>query len=373
MSVLQRLRQPWSILGLGCLVLLCVISIENQHFTDQLSGKLYHRTQTIWMVLGFIGAGLVASLDVAFLRRVSPLAYQTVVVLLVAVLVVGREINYSKRWLELGPVNLQPSEFMKIAVILMLADHFDRRRATAPSKLMQLVVPVLYMMVPVVLINMGPDLGTSLVVAFIAASVIAYDGIHKRTLLAGALLVVVSVPFAWKYGVIRDYQKGRVESWRNLVIDEDLNAPRKRTAQSSQAEQAVWAVGSGRFTGKTDSEAKASVLRHLPFLHTDFALAAYAERYGMLGCLFLFSLYMGVVAWALHLADRAHERFDALCAVGIAALIFWQFFINAGMVIGLLPVVGITLPLVSYGGSSALTVLLGCGVLLNIATRRKAR
>jgi rod shape determining protein RodA len=114
-------------------------------------------------------------------------------------------------------------------------------------------------------------------------------------------------------------------------------------------------------------------LRHLPFVHTDFALAAFAERYGMLGCLLLFALYAGVVGWALKLADTADERFDALLAVGVAALIFWQFFINAGMVIGVLPVVGLTLPLLSYGGSSALTVMLGVGLVLNVALKKRVR
>ena len=147
----------------------------------------------------------------------------------------------------------------------------------------------------------------------------------------------------------------------------------RRTARASQAEQALWAVGSGQWVGRNKDEAKRSVLRHLPFLHTDFVLASWAQVFGLVGTLGLFMLYAGVMWWALQLANRARDRFDALLAVGVASLVFWQFFINAGMVVGLLPVVGMTLPLMSYGGSSALTVLLGCGFLMNIALRRRSR
>ncbi len=370
MSAWKSLNRPSTWLGLVSVLLLCGIAIENLTFTDTLTGMTYHRTQTIWIVLGLMAAGVVASMDVAFVRKLSPTLYQVVVVLLAAVLVVGREINYSRRWIELGPANIQPSEFMKLSIILMLADYFDRKRANSASLARHLLAPVALMMLPVVLINLEPDLGTSLCVALVAASIILYDGIHGRTLMAGLVVVMLAVPVAWEFGVIRNYQKGRVEAW--LSLDEEAVAD-KRSAQSSQAEQALWAVGSGKFSGRSDGDARSSVLRHLPFLHTDFALAAYAERFGLLGCFFLFGLYAAIVAWALHLADHAQERFDALVAVGVAALIFWQFFINAGMVIGLLPVVGLTLPLVSYGGSSSLTVLLGIGFLVNIATRRKSR
>ena len=371
MSALQRLRQPYTILGLICLGMLCGVSIENLHFSDGLVGTAYHRTQMIWIVLGLIGAGIVATLDVAFVRKISPTFYQILVVLLAAVLVVGREINYSRRWIEIGPINIQPSEFMKLAIILVLADHFDRKRAQEAWALRQLAVPILMMMVPVVLINREPDLGTSLCVALIAGGILLYDGIHRRTLLTVLVVVLVGVPVAWQYGIIRNYQKGRVEAW--LALDEAALQTNKRAAQGSQAEQALWAVGSGRILGKSGDDTRSSVLRHLPFVHTDFALASYAERFGMVGCTILFFLYFGIVSWALHLADQAQDRYDALVAVGVAGLLFWQFFINAGMVIGLLPVVGLTLPLVSYGGSSALTVLFSIGFLLNIATRRKAR
>ncbi len=376
MSVLARIRQPSTLIGLTCVFGLCAIAIENLHFADSMLGTTYNRTQTIWIVIGLICAGVTAGLDMQFVRRISPIVYQVLVVLLVAVLFFGREINYSKRWLELGPANIQPSEFMKISIALMLADWFDKRRSQTPWKLRQLLMPILLMGVPVALINREPDLGTSVCVALIAIGQLLYDGVQRRTLVLALCVVLIGLGLAWKFDVIRDYQKGRAETWWHAMQDDGQTPDTGQGGANHdnwQAEKALWAVGSGRVMGRPDDEARASVLRHVPFVHTDFALACFAERWGLAGCLVLFGLYLGLVWWALHIADRAQERFDALLAVGIAGLIFWQFFINAGMVIGLLPVVGVTLPLLSYGGSSALTVLLGAGFLLNIATRRKAR
>ena len=348
-----------------------MIAIENLSFTDDLMATTYHRTQTIWLVLGIAAAGVVAAIDPVYVRRLALTGYFALTVLLALVLLIGREINYSRRWIEIGPMNLQPSEFMKLSVILVLADLFDRRRSNGAWPIRQLAVPGLLLGVPVVLINQQPDLGTSLVVAAIGGSIVLYEGVRRRSLLVAVTLAVIAVTVAWQVGIVRPYQKGRAEAWYQAMLEEDDYG--KPSSQQTQAEQALWAVGSGQFSGRSDAQAKNSVLRHLPFVHTDFALAPFAARFGLFGTLGLFALYAGVVGWALRLADRAQERFDALVAVGVAALIFWQFFINAGMVIGLLPVVGITLPLVSYGGSSVLTVLVGLGFLMNIAVRRRGR
>jgi len=371
MTVWLRLRQPWTVAGLAAVFSLCVAAIDNLSFTDGLMGTTYHRTHTIWLVTGTVAAGVAAAVDPVYVRRLAMTAYQAIVVLLGLVLVVGREINYSKRWIEIGPMNLQPSEFTKLAVILVLADWFDRRRRSEPWRLRELWWPALLLSVPVVLINLEPDLGTSVVVASIGASMVLYEGVRSRSIALIALVSVVGASVAWQSGAIRPYQKGRAEAWYHAVVevDDQQKAPSQRT----QAEQALWAVGSGRWTGRSEVEARHTVLRHLPFVHTDFALAPFAARFGLAGMVALCAVYAVLVAWALRLADRAQERFDALVAVGVAALVFWQFFINAGMVIGLLPVVGITLPLVSYGGSSALTVLVSCGFLVNIAVRRRGQ
>lgn len=368
MSFFLRLREARTLAGLACVLLICIAALDNLSFTDQLMGSTYHRSQLIWFVIGLISSGLVAALDLSYLRRFGPTVYMVLMVLLVAVLLVGREINYSKRWIELGPVNVQPSEFMKLAVILQLADWFDSRRATQPWRLRDLWKPLLIMAGPVALINLEPDLGTSLCVLAIAAGMILYEGVVGRGLIIAGIGFLLAFTVAWETGVIRDYQKGRAEAWYQSIIEDDER--QKPPSERTQAEQALWAVGSGRWAGRSDAEAKASVLRHLPFMHTDFALAPFAARFGLVGCMALFACYAGVIAWALRLAERVHERFDALVAVGVAGLIFWQFFVNAGMVIGLLPVVGVTLPLFSYGGSSALTSFLGIGLLLNMSARR---
>ncbi len=370
MSLARRLREPSLIGGVACILLICGAAIWNLWFVDSLRETSYHRAQTTWIVLGLIGAGIIAGMDMHFFRRISGTLYQVLVLLLLVVLVFGREINNSRRWIELGPVNLQPSEFMKLAMVLVLAHWFDRRRSSSAWGLRQLLIPLAILLIPVGLINRQPDLGTSICVALIGGCMILYEGVRRQTLVGLLLLVVLGLPLAWRFGAVHTYQKARVQAW--LALDEDAVMSR-RTARASQAEQALWAVGSGRWVGRTTADARRSVLRHLPFLHTDFVLASWAELTGLLGSLALFICYGGALWWALSIAHRARDRFDALVAVGVAALIFWQFFINAGMVIGLLPVVGMTLPLMSYGGSSVLTVLLGCGFLLNIALRRTNR
>ncbi len=369
MNLAVRLRQGSLVIGLGSLVLLCAASLFNLWFIDSLHDTAFHRSQIIWLVVGLVGGGLAAGIDMAFVRRMGVPVYGSLCVLLVAVLLFGREINHSKRWLELGPMNMQPSEFMKLALVLVIAEWFDKRRATKEWPLSRLIQPLLIVGAPVVLINLEPDLGTSLCVSLIGGSIILYEGVRKQTLLAGLLVVLVGVPIAWRMGAVRDYQKGRVQAW--MALDENA-VTSKRSARASQSEQALWAVGSGRWLGRDVDDARTSVLRHLPFLYTDFALASWAELFGLVGTMALFGLYLGILWWALYLAHHARERYDALVAVGVAALIFWQFFINAGMVIGLLPVVGMTLPIMSYGGSSVLTVMIGCGLLVNIALRRRA-
>ncbi|MBM4342587.1 MAG: rod shape-determining protein RodA [Deltaproteobacteria bacterium] len=368
---LALLRHPWTAAAMLAALALCAVAIENLAFTDALMGTTYHRAQAVWLVIGLCSAGVVAAVDPVYVRRLASVGYLALVVLLALVLVVGREINYSRRWIEIGPMNLQPSEFMKLSVILVLADLFDQRRATAPWRLRDLWRPAVVLAIPVVLINLEPDLGTSIVVAAIGGSILLYEGVRGRSLALLAVAAVVAVAVAWETGAIRSYQKGRAEAWYQAIVEEDDDP--KPTARRTQAEQALWAVGSGQQTGRSDDQAKNSILRHLPFVHTDFALAPFAARFGLFGTLGLFAAYFVVAAWGLRLADRATDRFDALLAVGVSALIFWQFFINAGMVIGLLPVVGITLPLISYGGSSVLTVLVGLGFLVNIALRRRTR
>jgi rod shape determining protein RodA len=194
-----------------------------------------------------------------------------------------------------------------------------------------------------------------------------YEGIRGRVLAAMALVLLVAVPIGWKTGAIHDYQKARVEVW--LELDEAREHKPGEVHRPNQAEQALWAVGSGQLLGRPSEEQKHSSLGHLPYLNTDFILAAWAEEHGFVGCLGLFALFFLLCLWGLRLARDARDRFDALVSVGVTAIIFWQFFINVGMVIGLLPVVGITLPFLSYGGSSLLTVLLGVGFLLNVALR----
>ncbi len=369
MSALRELRRPSNLVGLGALAGIGASAMLNLWFIDSLGETSFHRIQAVWLLVGLVSGGLLSVTSIDLVRRLAAPGYIALILLLIAVLLFAVPINHSKRWLDFGPMRMQPSEFMKLSVILTLADVFDRARAATPWTLRRLGWPILLILIPFGLINVEPDLGTSLCVLLIGGSLILYEGVSQRTIIGGALVLLLLVPLAWTSGLVRDYQKGRVVEWASL--DEEAVQAR-RTAPASQPEQALWAVGSGRWMGRGMEDARTSVLRHLPFVYTDFALAAWASVYGFVGTLGLLGLYFALLWWALHVADGAHQRFDALICAGAASLIFWQFVVNAGMVMGLLPVVGLTLPLMSYGGSSVLTVMMSCGLVLNVALRRRA-
>jgi len=368
MSLARRIRDPVNWIGMTSVVLLGVLSVLNLRRADYYTNQNFAQSQIVWFVVSLIAAGVVAGLNIQWFRRFASWGYVVLVVLLVAVLVAGREVNMSKRWLEWSGMSLQPSEFMKLAIVLMLADWFDRARGQEPWGIRGLAQPIVATLIPVGLILLQPDLGTAIVVAATGMSIMFYDGIRRSTVAALVAVMLVAVPIGWEYGLIREYQKGRVEAWLELD-DTRERSPGEAAHRPSQAEQALWAVGSGQLAGRPAEDAKRSTLGHLPYLNTDFILAAWAEEHGFVGCVALFALFLLIVWWGLRLAREAKDRFDALVAVGVSGIIFWQFFINVGMVIGLLPVVGITLPMMSYGGSSLMTVMLGVGFLLNVAFR----
>jgi len=213
---------------------------------------------------------------------------------------------------------------------------------------------------PVLLIVKQPDLGSGMLVALVAAAIILFVGVHWRTLMAGVLTLVLAAPVIWRF--LKEYQKQRVLTFLNP--DQDPLGAGYHIIQSKIA------VGSGQFWGKGFLAGTQSQLYFLPEQHTDFVFSVFAEEWGFMGSAVLLLLYAGLTLWGLQVARTCKERFGQLLALGVTALLFWQVFINLSMVTGLLPVVGIPLPLFSYGGSSLITTFLGVGILLNIRMRR---
>jgi rod shape determining protein RodA len=342
---------------------LTVVGLVNLRNAAAYAGADFHQAQVLWVVLGLLVAAGVAAVDMRLFEQLSPVAYWTIALLLLLVLLFGTEINHSKRWFNLGFASFQPSEFMKPAVVLMLARFFHSQRAPERYTLRMLLKPMGLLAIPVVLILAEPDLGTTLVVIAVGFSVMFFEGVRLRSflILLGTLLLVV--PIAWETDIIQSYQKDRVRIWLGMT---DSSGDAKKTLEKNmQPEQALWAVGAGRLAGKGGGLGVQSRLKYLPEMHTDYILATFAEERGFVGCLGLMAMYLALIFSLLRLAVRARERFGVLVSVGAVAILFWQVLFNVGMVIGIFPVVGLTLPFMSYGGSSTLSTMFAVGLALN--------
>jgi rod shape determining protein RodA len=282
--------------------------------------------------------------------------YFVVLVGLIGVEAMGRVGGGSQRWLDLGIIQLQPSEFMKLAIVMVLARYYHylpRGFETKPAAL----APVLALIgVPVALVMLQPDLGTALSIAFGGAVVMFLAGVSLWLFAGGALAVVAAMPLAWT--MLHDYQKKRV-----LIFLDPSTDPRGAGYHITQSKIAI---GSGGLSGKGFLNGTQSHLDYLPELQTDFAFATMAEEWGLLGGLFVIIGFGVILAWGIGVAMRAKVQFQRLLALGLTATLFFYLAINMMMVMGLAPVVGIPLPLISYGGSAMLTVMILLGLIIGI-------
>ena len=315
----------------------------------------------------FMGAGILIALGVCLFdprtfQRLAWIAYFGVIGLLVLVLVKGRWVMGARRWLDLGAFNLQPSELAKITVALALAAWFssDAEKRKDGYGVVGLAIPMLIIAVPAALTLRQPDLGTALVILAVGGTQILFARVRWKTV---ALLVGIAVGGSvLVYPHLKPYQRKRVETF--------LDPQKDALGAGYHATQSMIAVGSGQGLGKGWGQGTQTYLSFLPEQHTDFIFSVWAEERGFLGCLGLLALYFMLVASAIDIAGAARDRFGSFLAVGITGMLFWQVAINIGMVVGVLPVVGVTLPLMSYGGSSVLAIYGALGLLAAVSMRR---
>ncbi len=313
----------------------------------------------------FLGGGLgilcLISFDYKELHSWNYPIFVLMALSLVAVLFFGDSAGGSQRWINLGFFRLQPSEPAKLVLVVALASYYGRKEAPDGYTLQELLPPVGLTLVPCALIMLQPDLGTALmfVIIFVSMTVFARPRIFTYLTL-GAMGSGAGV-LAWFF-LLKDYQKRRIETL--------LNPGHDPNGAGYQIEQSKIAIGSGGKLGKGYLEGTQGHLHFLPERHTDFAFAVWAEEWGFFGTVFFIGVYFLMLFWGLHVAMTARDRFGVFLAFGVVMLIFWQAVINLLMILGLLPVVGIPLPLVSYGGSSLLTTLLALGILMNVRMRR---
>ena len=315
----------------------------------------------IYWVLAGLGAMLVALLmDYRILNRYAYLIYFLTVGLLIYVLYFGTVASGARRWILIGPFSIQISEFAKYALIIALAKYFDATKPQAQYELKDLILPVLMTLALGFLIVMQPDLGTAMIIFFLFFIFLIAVEINPKTLFRLVGSCVVLAPMAWFF--LKDYQKTRLRTLFNPEMD-PLGAG-YHTIQSKIA------VGSGGFWGKGLFAGTQSRLNFLPEKHTDFIFSVLAEEMGFVGVSVLLILYLVLILKGLNIAFRTVDRFGLFLALGIIASMSFYIIFNIGMTIGLLPVTGLPLPLLSYGGSSLITHFFALGLLLNIEMRR---
>lgn len=349
----------WVLLGVVSIGLLSVYSALYLQIQANATHNLFIR-QLTWLSVGFGVMFCSLLVDYQVLRIASAWIYIVGVLMLAAVLVVGREVNGSRRWLELG-FQFQPSEFMKAAIVIQLASYFSSQEIQPYPTFRKLIPPILMMLLPILLILAEPDLGTAISVGAIAVTVIFFMGVRWRYILTFVLIFGPSLWPIWEY-VLKPYQKRRIL----ILLRPDLDP----LGAGYHIRQSKIAIGSGMLWGKGFLKGTQNKLHFLPEKHTDFIFSVWAEEWGFVGCFVLLMLLATLVVLSLRVARRSKDRFGSLLVVGMSALILWQALINIGMVIGLLPVVGITLPFVSYGGSSLISLCFAIGLIENVSMRR---
>ena len=360
----RRLAQnfDWGLLAVTLLLAIVGVSTLYSAVTADptTAQRSLHLRQMLWYGLGL--AVMVASFVINYktLERWAPVLYLLGVLMLLAVLVTGKFVGGSRRWLPLGPVSLQPSELVKISVVIMLARHYAKEVTSRGFVMRELLWPMAITGLPFVLIVRQPDLGTAMVVLLITLSMTVFVKVERRTAIQIVGFGTVTVPLVWFF--LKGYQKQRILTF--------LDPDRDPLGAGYHIIQSKIAIGSGMLMGKGFLKGTQNALSFLPEQHTDFIFSVLAEEWGFAGGLILLVLFLVLILWGLNVAAESRDPFGIILAVGITIMIFWQVVINIGMVMGLMPVVGVPLPFISYGGSSILSMMINIGILINVRMRR---
>lgn len=311
------------------------------------------------IALGLVIMAFIAQAPPELYRAVAPWLFGVTVLLLLLTLILGEHAKGAQRWLDLGIIRFQPSEFMKLAMPMTVAAFLHGRRL--PPQPLTIVATLALISLPTVLVAVQPDLGTALLIVTAGVFALFFAGLQWRWILGAIATVGAVAPILWER--LHDYQRNRVLTFLDPESD-PLGAGYHIT-------QSKIAIGSGGLFGKGWLNGTQAKLDFLPESHTDFIFAVYSEELGLLGILLLLTLYLAIVGRGLWIALRAQDTFQRLLAASLAMTFFVYVFINMGMVIGLMPVVGVPLPLVSYGGTHVVSLLAGFGMLMSVQTHRK--
>jgi rod shape determining protein RodA len=351
----------WALLGMVLFIAsLGIVNLYSVTSNGETVGTPLYLKQMIWLAIGLAAMLGIAFVEYRYYTDFAYIVYATAVVLLIFVLGYGIITAGAQRWVRVGTLKFQPSEFVKIALILSLAKFFQRSPGREGYSLKHLAFPFFLLFLPMLLILKQPDLGTAIILLLVFLSVLIFVKVRWSSLITLGVIGVSLVPLVWRF--LKDYQKRRIITFLNPDLD-PLGA-------GYHLIQSKIAVGSGGIFGKGFMKGTQCKLGFLPEQHTDFIFSALGEEWGLVGCIVVVGVYFLLILWGLRIAVGSKDRYGAVLSFGVVAMFFWHTFINIAMVLGLMPVVGIPLPLLSYGGSFLISTLIGIGFLLNVSMRR---
>lgn len=353
-----------------CMLIVIVLGISTIFQADNAANIVNIRNtvaQIIILFFSLIIFLIVIIVDYTTIASYYKLIYIFANLMIIAVLLFGREVNGAKAWLGIGPFGIQPSEFAKLAIIIgiskMLEEVDDVNKFDVLKKI------VLFIIIPMGLIQLQPDLGTNMIITVIVLGILFVAGLDMKFIYIPASAVAVLIPIAWKLNIIENYQKHRILVFLNPELD--------KLGKGYNAAMAKLAIASGKFFPKTsildifNSNSELSSGKFIPEAHTDFIFAVFAENWGFLGSAILLILYFIILFRAIKIAQTAKDKFGEYLIIGVTTMIGFQILQNIGMDIGLMPITGIPLPFMSYGGTSLLTNIIAIGLVLNVGMRRK--
>ena len=364
-KVIQEIyrRYDFSFFGISFIIffigLLNLYSVTSTSAIGHRAGL--YKVQLAYFAVSVIVGFAVSLFNVKTIYRYSYLAYYFNIFLLILVLVLGDVGMGARRWLVLGPLRLQPSEIMKITTVLALGRWFSNNNSENPMGFKDILVPFVITIIPAFLIIIEPDLGTGLLIVLIFSVIAFYRKLQWKTIGVISLLALLSGSVMYTFG-LKDYQKKRIITF--------LNPDSDARGSGYNAIQSKIAIGSGQTFGKGFQKSSQASLNYLPENHTDFVFSVFNEEHGFLGALILIGLYCSLFYRLIWLSQSVSRMYQSIVAIGLMSIYFWHTLINMGMVMGMMPIVGLPLPLMSYGGSSLLTFGIACGVATSISNSR---
>ena len=346
---------------------LIIFGIVNIYLASYINyGTTFLIRQSAWFVIVLVALYFTIAIDYTILKAYTPIFYWGSILLLIATIFIGTETNGAVGWIRLGPLSLQPSEVAKMATIMMMGKYLEEMKGSI-NDLKNLIIMAMYAIIPAIFIVIQPDMGMTMVLFFTVVGIFFIAGLDIKILGGGLLALLLGIIIVWNSGLIAPYQKTRLISFTNPEADMSESGYHLR--------QSLISIGNGGFLGiRGNSSSESNIgyaAQYVPEVQTDFIFASIAEQWGMIGALILLLLYGTLIHRMILIGRTSKDVYGSIICIGLVSYFLFALLQNIGMTIGLMPITGITLPLLSYGGTSLLTTVMSIGLVINIGMRRR--